>query len=440
MRNEFLSLQIPLPIAIVGTGLSGESVKKLLLGLGVDSDQIFTFDQKSPADFQDPEKLLQVAKPKSLCVSPGVPLKQDWIQKAIQSGLRLTSELEIAFSFVTTEKVICITGAVGKSTTTSILGAAVSKVDSQSFVGGNLGFPLADYAYKLICENRPKAQYLVLELSSYQLENFRNLKSHVSVLTHLSPNHLERYRDLNHYFETKLELFKMTTELGLLNRSGGYIASLLDRIQATNPKLKWHWTDRNDPQFKKSLSSKPLLVGSHNLDNLSLAFAVAKHFSWPDKSYQAMLQFPGLSHRLENCGSHQGILFLNDSKATTIESVLQAVQSVRQEYQANKMHLLIGGKDKNLPWENLGKLKNATNLVFTFFGEVAPVAQNKSQLPGKSYPTLAECLKSLKPQLASGDIVLLSPGGTSWDEFNNFEERGQFFKNWLLSEFQNSKT
>lgn len=439
MRPEFSQLQIPLPIAIVGLGLSGESVKKLLLTLGVDPSQIMTFDQKSPADYQDHVALLVKGEPKTLCVSPGVPIQQDWIQKSIAKGIRLTSELEIAFACLTTEKVISVTGSVGKSTTTSILAAGAQKVDEHMFVGGNLGTPLADYARQVMTSERARSQYVILELSSYQLENFRNLRSDVSILSHLSPNHLERYRDLNHYYQTKLELFKHTTGLGILNRSGGHIAGLLDQIQKSNPKLRWIWTDRNDPQFKKWVLEKPALVGSHNSDNLAMAFAAAHHFNWPSECYQAMLRFPGLPHRLENCGKHQGILFLNDSKATTMDSVLQALQSVRQEFTQEKIHLLLGGKDKNLPWKNLAVLKKAKNISYSFFGQVGALAQTQSQLPGEVYATFKECLTGLKSQVQSGDIVLLSPGGTSLDEFKNFEERGQVFKDWVLAEFQNSQ-
>lgn len=438
MRPEFMSLQIPLPIAIIGLGISGDSVIRLLKAAGVPSEKILTFDEKGPAQFQSHVELMLRGEPKSLCVSPGVPLQQDWIQKALKAGLRLTSELEIAFAFLKGEKVISVTGAVGKSTTTSIIGIGALKEDPNCFVGGNLGLPLAQYAIELIEGNRNHGKYVVLELSSYQLENFNNLKSDVSILSHLSPNHLERYKDLNHYYETKLELFKKTDGYGILNRSGGSIAALIDKIQKTNPNLKWIWTDRNDPAFRKLLVQKPALVGSHNLDNLSLAFAAAKYLGWSRASFEAMLQFPGLSHRLESCGQVNNILFLNDSKATSMESVLQAVLSVRSEYPESRMHLLLGGKDKNLPWENLKSLLKQRNTIFHFFGEVGSLAQQKSALPGKVSPSLKICLSNLKAELRPEDIVLLSPGGTSWDEFKNFEERGNFFKNWILSEFQNA--
>jgi UDP-N-acetylmuramoylalanine--D-glutamate ligase len=367
-----------------------------------------------------------------------VPLQQPWIQQALQSGVRLTSELELAFAFLTNEHVICITGSVGKSTTTSLLGAGALALDPHSFVGGNLGTPLAEYSCGLIDGSQTRATWILLELSSYQLENFRNLRSEISLLTHLSPNHLERYRDLSHYYETKIQLFKNTTGTAILNRSGGQIALLLGQIQKSNSQIRWLWTDRNDPDFKGRIKEKPALVGTHNLDNLALAFAASKTLGWPTQAELAMLRFPGLPHRLENCGEQQGLLFLNDSKATSIDSVLQAVQSVRNEFPARRIVLLLGGRNKNLPWKDLSPLRSDPAMRFCFFGEVANEAQTSSKLPGSSYQKFSDCLRALKAQLKAGDIVLLSPGGTSLDEFKNFEERGLAFKNWMLSEFQNN--
>lgn len=440
MRPEFQQLQLPLPIAIIGLGLSGEATLRLLQAGGIDRSRILTFDQKSPADFQDPDRLMTEGQPGTLCVSPGISLKTPWIQKALASGVRLTSELEIAFSAVTAEKIICITGAVGKSTTTSILGAGATAVDPNAFVGGNLGLPFADYASGLISGNRNKARYIILELSSYQLENFRNLKCDAAVLTHLSPNHLERYDSIQHYYATKLQLFDHTSGLGVLNQSGGEVSLQAPAIISAHPDLQWKQTDRNDIAFQKRLKQKPNLVGSHNLDNLALAFAVAEFFQWPDESFNAMIRFPGLSHRLENCGTIQNILFLNDSKATTVDSVLQALRSVAGDHPDRPIHLLIGGKDKNLPWENLHSAGDYSQVRFYFFGEVGSRARQKSSLTGPVFPNLKDCLTHLKQQVHSGDIVLLSPGGTSWDEFNNFEERGKFFKDWILSEFQSHKS
>ena len=430
MRNELLHLHLPRPIAIVGLGISGEALLKLLIQAGVPRSEILTFDQKQKADFNTPETLL-AHKPQTLCISPGVPLQSPWIQTALKTGLRLSSELEIAFSFLTSEKVIAITGSVGKSTTTALLGEGAKALNSSNFCGGNLGKPLADYACDVIA-GKPHAEYVLLELSSYQLENFSNLKSDLSVFTFLSPNHLERYSSLQEYYDTKLSLLEKTRQWVVVNNNGGDCRKQIEALESRYSYLKFSFVDRRN----LPLHSESALVGEHNLDNMSVAMTVVEKMQWPAKAQEAMRAFPGLAHRMENVGRFQNILFINDSKATTMDSVLQAFKSVQKRARGH-VHLLLGGRDKNLPWSQLSVLKNETNLQIHFFGEFGEGAKTQSQLPGSSEKTLQQCLATLKNTLQTQDIVLLSPGGTSLDEFKNFEDRGDFFKRWVLSEFKN---
>lgn len=433
MRNEIQNLSRTLPIAIVGMGITGKAVLKLLLAAGLTRDQILTFDEKQGADFQDPAVLLSQL-PGTLCVSPGYPLKSPWIQAALKKGLVLTSELEIAFSFLTTEQVIAITGSVGKSTVTALLGEGVLAKDKNAFVGGNLGVPLATYAAQLIGENPRKAEFVVLELSSYQLENFNNLHAQIGILTYLSPNHLERYSSLQDYYETKIGLFSHVNSTGIINNFGGDSRSWLERLRLRFEKLQWLAVDQHDLSPTLTCS----LVGAHNRDNLSLAFAAGTALQLPKESFEKMSHFQGLPHRMENCGFHRGVLFINDSKATSIDSVLQAYHSVKTS-SSGQIHLLLGGRDKNLPWEKLQELTKERRLFCHFFGEFGSQIKEKSRLTGTVSQSLKVCLKTLPSLVLSGDLVLLSPGGTSLDEFKNFEERGEFFKSWVSSEFQNNK-
>ena len=437
MRNELQKLSLPLPIAIVGMGITGQAILELLLCAGISQDQILTFDQKSGGDFQDPA-LLMSKNPKTLCVSPGIPLKSPWIQSALKNGVRLTSELEIAFSFLTTERVVAVTGSVGKSTVTALLGEAVLAQDEHAFVGGNLGVPLASYSKRILSSVSKKAEFVVLELSSYQLENFKNLKAQIGVLTYLSPNHLERYFSLEEYYETKLKLFSCVSSVGIVNTRGGDAAARVPILREKFSSLRWVLADQND--LSPAVQSQ--LVGSHNRDNLSLAFAAAKELGVPAASFERMLQFKGLPHRMESCGRHNEIAFINDSKATSIDSVLQAYYSLGHSLaktSSGRIHLLLGGRDKNLPWEKLQDLTKESRLVCHFFGEFGPQIKAKTLLPGDISASLRTCLQNLKNHLHLADIVLLSPGGTSLDEFKNFEERGNFFKSWISSEFQNHK-
>ncbi|MFN8846321.1 MAG: UDP-N-acetylmuramoyl-L-alanine--D-glutamate ligase [Bdellovibrionales bacterium] len=412
-------MKIEFPVLIIGLGKSGNSALRLLKGLYPNSE-IKTYDAKDPsADFSQTSAALSY-NPKTLVVSPGVPLSSSWIQNLVSSGAQLESELSLAFNFLKQESVIAITGSMGKSTTTSLLGAAVHALSSANFVGGNLGFPLADYVYSVLFQNQPRADWVVLELSSYQLENFKNLISSASLLTALSHNHLERYPNLDTYYQTKWNLKDKTKGPFFLNYD--------------NPEIVRWCSAKLDSKTKKinslDFQDHPMkMVGLHNRENLSLALAVAQYFSWPPAALSAIENYPGLSHRLEFVNDSRGVRKINDSKATTIESVLAAVNSCLPDVKAGgRLHLLVGGRDKNLPWTSLNQLKNHQNLQCYFFGECGDLAKSQSELSGLSFTQLKLAAEAALAASQSGDVILLSPGGSSMDEFTNFEARGDFFK------------
>lgn len=420
--------KLEFPILVVGLGVSGKSILRLLRQWYPNAAQIFTLDEKNPAaNFATPAQAL-ATQPKTLIVSPGVPLATPWIQQKINEGIKITSELDLAFQALTTEKVVGVSGSVGKSTVTAILGAGLRNFDVHSFAGGNIGVPLADYVYRIEAQSLRPAEWIALELSSYQLENFASLSCDACVLTSLTPNHLERYGDLEDYYDSKLTLLEKTDGPCVLNSSGLDLPShIKKRLRTISRTLTW--TDRNDPLLNQELFAKSQLLGSHNQDNLALCLRLGQLLEWPETFAKGALSFKGLPHRLENFGDHNGILFINDSKATTISSVLQAVESLTDVIQRREScYLLIGGKDKNLPWSDLQTLRRFPKLKAHFFGEVGYKAQQASGLAGPLSPTLAVALRSLFPILKSGDLVLLSPGGTSLDEFSSFEHRGDFFR------------
>ncbi|MEY4616250.1 MAG: hypothetical protein RJB66_1210 [Pseudomonadota bacterium] len=421
---------IPRPIAIVGLGITGTAVQNLLMAGGVPSSEIFTFDEKSPrANFKESQRLMTEIAPKTLVVSPGIPLASDWIQTAKKNGIYITSELSLAYRLLSSEKVISITGSVGKSTTTCLLRAALEQFSSSFFVGGNLGIPLAIYATDLLNRKRSTADWVVLELSSYQLENFPELKSEFSVITHLTSNHLERYPSKEEYFQTKWNLENHTKSYFVLNKNGGELQSW---ATTKVPKTPWIWTDRNSIAVNQHRLNDCQLLGSHNLDNIALAAEIVQQAKWPKSAFLGLKEFSGLAHRVENLGVKLGVRYINDSKATTMESVRIAVASVLESMESNqKLHLLLGGKDKNLPWEELSFLSNNSQIQFYFFGQCRGIAQTKSLLNGQSYEAMIAACDSARKNAKPGDSVLLSPGGTSLDEFKNFEHRGDIFKEFV---------
>lgn len=427
-RDNFKA-KIESPVLIVGLGVSGNAILRLLKWWGVTSEQIHTFDdQNAAAEFRDPQAALAKGI-KTLIVSPGVPLSTPWIQKAKKSGLTVTSELDLAFQALETEKVIAITGSVGKSTVTALLGAGMRKFDPHSFAGGNIGVPLADYIYRVQSGTQPRARWIALELSSYQLENFASLRADACIVTALTPNHLERYDSQDAYYRQKLELLSHTQGPCVMNRSG---LDLLQYVETTLPidqRRQIVWTDRKDPKLSSEIFQRSKLLGTHNQDNLALCLRLGELLQWPNSFVDGLVGFPGLPHRLENFGEINGVLFINDSKATTMSSVLQAVDSLQDLFsRREKTYLLIGGKDKNLPWQELQPLGKYKRIHFVFFGEVAEKAKRVSGLSGTICARLSLALQTLFPQLENGDAVLLSPGGTSLDEFKSFEDRGNYFR------------
>lgn len=424
-----MSFPLQLPTAIVGMGLSGRSILNLLLKAGVHRDQVLTYDKSDPAASDNSEAALLAKNPKSLIVSPGVPLASAWIQDFRRKGGQITSELEIAFSFLKAEKVIAVTGSVGKSTTVALLQSGLNQFAPQAFVGGNLGFPLADYISALY-EGRPRADWIVLELSSYQLENFENLKADAAILTSLTPNHLNRYTSLQHYYDTKWSLIAKTNGPIVLNQHGGDLPTYAQKKPGP-----WIWSSSMSHEFLSFPFHEAKLVGHHNYDNLSLVIRLARELGWPERAIEGFLEFSGLPHRLENLGTIHGLRIINDSKATTLESVQQAVHST-ENLTNGATHLLIGGQDKNLPWQELKKLERHRR-NFVFFGECGVKAAQDSGLQGPIFEKLGPAIDHVLSVAETGDLILFSPGGTSLDEFKSFEARGDYFKS-RISEYSKS--
>lgn len=415
------------PIAVIGLGKSGVSALKLLNAVGFSDRELITFDEKNTgAVCRTPEELLLLA-PKTLVVSPGVPLQSEWIQKLVSAGALLTSEINLAASLIESENVIGITGSVGKSTVTSLLGTGAASFDPNSFTGGNIGTPFCDYAQHVL-GGKPRAKWVVLELSSYQLENCDQLKLNYSLITFLSANHLERYRSLHDYYQTKMQITAVTDRLCLINRSSP------DAVKQA-PSAKCAHVLVNAENFSRpDLLAHVYLLGSHNKDNFALAAETAIRAGWPESCLLEMAHYRGLAHRLEFVATLNGVTFINDSKATAMDSVLVATRGCLENIPAhNRLFLLLGGKDKNLPWQDLTLLANSSNINPVFFGACGELAREKSGLAGEYFEKLGSAINFCQKRAQAGDVVLLSPGGTSLDEFKNFEERGDFFKTLVLS-------
>lgn len=413
--------EIQSPVYIVGLGKSGLAAYDFLVLSGVEKDQIFLFDEKDPrAQIKTWDELttLTSLQKGTFVVSPGVPLKTDFFKSKKLAGWEITSEIDLATTVLDHEMIVGITGSVGKSTVTSLLGVAAVVEDSNAFVGGNLGTPFCQYAIEKL-KGRLPAKYVVLELSSYQLENCHQLKLNFSAITYLSANHLERYSSLEEYYLTKCGIGKITENACVINSKSKDLVQFKKYIHASVIETKIRPT-------------RISLIGEHNLQNYFVALELARLLKFSEKSIQAMREFPGLEHRLEKVGTFNDVTYINDSKATAMDSVLVATQGTLEGLQAGAtLFLLLGGKDKNLPWEQLKVLNIQSKIQFVFFGQCASVAQQKSNLHGPLFINLKQACEYVFQNVKNFDYVLLSPGGTSLDEFKNFEDRGKQFKKYI---------
>lgn len=410
------------PFVVIGLGKSGMAAVQLLKNTDLPATEVLMFDEKKEGDLKSWEEIANLT-PGTLVVSPGVPLKSSQIQKLTALGWGITSEITLACQFLTDEKLIGITGSVAKSTVTSLVGAGLLQDDPNAFVGGNLGVPFCEYAVGLQ-QGKPKAKYIVLELSSYQLENCKDLKLDNSAITYLSANHLERYKSADEYYMTKCLIGERTKNICVLNSASEdnvkYASKVPGKTLLTQAKTF----------SKPELLQKVKLLGAHNKDNFCVAYELVKATGLSDKAVLAMCEFTGLSHRIEFVAEHKQITFINDSKATAMDSVLVAVQAAQEKAgRSGTVHSLLGGKDKALPWEELRILAKEKQIQPVFFGACGELARQKMQMPDCPYfAKLNDALDSVFTKAKAHDVVLLSPGGTSLDEFKNFEERGNFFK------------
>jgi UDP-N-acetylmuramoylalanine--D-glutamate ligase len=387
-----------------------------------------------------------------VCVSGGVPVTIPFIQEALIRHIPLSNDSQIFL-----EECPCmvagITGSAGKSTTTALAGLMAKTTfemksnRQKAWVGGNIGNPLIDYLDEI-----KEDDLAIMELSSFQLELMQNSPQIAAVLN-ISPNHLDRHGSMDAYIDAKSHIlwFQQADDIAVLNRDNKASWDLLLEIKGElisfglnkpDSRSNGTYVDQDSVWLqigKEKLKMFPVewiqLRGRHNLYNVLAASAIAAAATLALPAIQsAVEEFQGIPHRLETVRELDGVTWINDSIATAPERTMAAIESISEP-----IVLLLGGRDKNLPWDKLAAVvRNKIERVIVF-GEAAPIINEaigtrkhgqylKSVVITKD---LAEALKTAKIQAQPGEVVLLSPGGTSYDAFKDFEERGQFFRDWV---------
>ncbi len=368
--------------------------------------------------------------------SPGVPWEAPLIVAAREKGIEVVGELELAYRLLATERVVAVTGSNGKSTTTALLGEIFRRAGEDVVVAGNIGVALTAVG----AEIRPTTT-VVAEVSSFQLEDAVTFRPRVAVLLNLAPDHLDRHGSPAAYYRTKWRLFENqrpedyavlnADEESSANRDELQAAVLLfGRGAAPGPGV---WLAGDDVAYDVRMQKGTLLAnrdirlpGPHNLSNAMAAAcaALAMDVS-PPAIAEALVEFEGLPHRLELVEEAGGVRYVNDSKATNVASALTALATFE-----GPIILIAGGKSKGGDFGALAAAARGKVRLAVLYGaareELAPAFE--SVVPLERVDTVGEAVAKAAASARRGDVVLLSPACTSWDQYRDFEERGDDFK------------
>lgn len=384
-----------------------------------------------------------------LLVTAGADLRIPFLQEAIKRNIPIWNDAAI-FLHEVKNPIIAITGSSGKTTTTTLVGRmadAAAKPGQKVWVGGNIGFALMSF----IDDIQPE-DIVVLELSSFQLELVKN-SPHVAAILNITPNHLDRHETMENYTAAKVNILRYqgAQDTAVLFRENELTWEQSRLIQGDLVSFGFSEPDkaekravflkddriiyREHGQEQEIMNTNLIrLRGQHNVCNVMAACAIAAAAGFPVEAQRAGVDgFNGVPHRLQWVRTYHGANWYNDSIATAPERTMAALHSFHEP-----MVLLLGGRDKKLPWEELASELQKKAHCVVLFGEAAGLiesALDKAKTPDG--PEVIRCdlledaVKAAAEKCREGDVVLLSPGGTSYDAFANFEERGDRFTEWV---------
>ncbi len=368
-----------------------------------------------------------------IIVSPGIPLTTPIIKKLQAKGKELISEIEFGFRIKhPATKIIAVTGSNGKSTTVSLIYHILNELNIKVALGGNIGIaftslPIEKYVY----------DYVILELSSFQLDLVIDFSPEIAVLLNITPDHLNRYESFEHYSLAKFNIFKEQTETDTAiifdkdRQINSYIHLIPSKIRRFSLK------ERSDVKLVNThLSSSRLMVdisktslkGEHNILNIMATMLVLESLPMTldnESIAKAFTTFKGLAHRLEFVADINGVTFVNDSKATNTDSVKYALSAFKQ-----RVRIIMGGSDKG---EDFGILLESLNI---YAKKLYLIGQTKDKMmrqfetftAKETYENLEEAVKKAFAESQANDIIILSPACASYDAYKNYEHRGDSFR------------
>ncbi len=367
-----------------------------------------------------------------LIKNPGVPIDAPIVLKAKELNISVINEVEVAYHYLPKGvKIIGITGSNGKTTTTTLIYEILKKANFSVHLGGNIGIP----ACKLLNDIKEN-DYLVIEISSHQLYDFKEFKTDVSILTNVVETHLEHFYTFENYKNSKKKIFSGYTEANLAIINYGNQCSLELTKDILSKKITFSAEVGADICLKdkaiyyydeKIIDTEDIKIkGNHNYENIMCAVAVAKHYNIDnDVITEVLKEFPGVEHRIEYVGEINKRKFYNDSKSTNLLATQIALSSF-----SDPTIILLGGLDRNQPLEELIPYMKYVKKIICY-GQIKPRVKtfaDQNNFDCDVTENLKEATINAYESSVEGDVILLSPACASWDQFKDYEERGREFK------------
>ena len=437
-------------ISVMGLGRSGTAIARLANYLG---SKVFTSDDSSSKAVKENLKSLissgvqgeidghtdKIFNTNLMVLSPGISTDTQFILEAQKRGIKVIGEIEFAGLF-TDAPIIGVTGSNGKSTTVHALVEMCQSKEINGVLAGNVGFPFSEKVLDELQNPDPKLVY-ILEISSFQMEFINHFHPKISIFLNISPDHLDRHKTIDNYLAAKLRLAENQNEQDyiiynaddrILNEAlKNHIAMKITFSPNNSAKNIYSVNNSNviNKEYVKLTKLESIgLPGRHNLYNLLAAASGAHCLGISDtKIAGVMNSFKGIPHRLENIATINGIDYINDSKATNIDAVKVAIESYKKP-----IILILGGLAKGNDFVELSQFKNKIKCIITY-GNAMEMIYDELCLTFEVHKIilLQDAVKLSYQKADAGEIVLLSPGCASFDQFTNFEDRGIKFAQWV---------
>ncbi len=424
-------------VAVLGCGRSGVSAARLALAKGAGEVCIFDSDPHAscadsslrfvPGATEDDARSYAA---ELVVLSPGIEADIPWTLAFTAIGAPIIGEIELAYNYYP-GRIIAITGTNGKTTTTALIEHILLQAGKTAKACGNYGYPFCELAME---PNAP--EFAVLEVSSFQMETIHSFRPEVAIWLNFAPDHMDRYTKVEDYFNAKLRIFEnMTEEQQAIIRVGENLPAIRPQVQEFSSVVgsgRLYYSQNYIMEAGRPLMGLrgTAMEQAHNAENSMAAILACRSVGLSDEAIEHGIRtFCPPGHRCETVAEMDGILWLNDSKSTNLHSTEAAVRS-----QTRPIILLAGGKDKGLDYSAINPMLAQKARCCIVFGQIADQLENTFSAVCKTVKvqTVEQAVAAAAQQAMRGDVVLFSPGTSSFDQFSGYVQRGQCFRNAVL--------